>query len=71
MTRPHSGGDGVLQATIVASELIAKMPKPQSEGEFMTECLVASKMLAPDKVQQSQSVSLSGITRGDEGKPDV
>ena len=48
---------------VLFCKLIAKKLKHYSEGDFKKECIVAAvELLAPDKLKQFQSVSLSRIT---------
>ena len=65
-TRPRCDRDNVIQTSYAMSDLIAKKLKPHIEGEFVKECIVkAAELLAPDKLQLFQSVSLSLITVSD------
>ncbi len=58
-TRSHSNRDFVMQTSLL-SDLIAKVLKSLSEGEFMTEFLAATvELQAPDKAKLLQTVSLS------------
>ncbi|XP_045134045.1 general transcription factor II-I repeat domain-containing protein 2B-like [Portunus trituberculatus] len=65
-TRPRCDRDNVIQTSYALSDLIAKKLKPHIEGEFVKECIVkAAELLAPDKLQLFQSVSLSRRTDSD------
>lgn len=65
-TRPHCDRENVIQTSYVLSELIARKLKPHVEGEFVKECITAAAgLLAPEKVQLFQSVSLSRRTVSD------
>lgn len=65
-TRPRCDRDNVIQTSYALSDLIAKKLKPHIEGEFVKECIVkAAELLAPDKLQLFQSVSLSRRTVSD------
>lgn len=62
-TGSYFGQRDSVHASYVVTELIAKKLKPHSDGEFVKECLFAeAELLAPDKVQLFQSVSLSWRT---------
>ena len=52
-----------MHASYVLSELIAKHPKPFTEGGFIKECLIkAAEIVCPENVKSFQTTSLSQNT---------